>query len=186
MPAAAWRIQWSQNDFIRRGSPSFRTRFSNKKSTQVSISCVFSGSPIYFCSCQWEHIIRQLKQSLCKWTGKIALLCIRTTMFYLVLNKSIPDAILDRYRCTRPIRYTCKYTQYHKSAVHNHVDCCFFIQRGPKVTSLVARSSSGRCTQHVTRIRRESGAYVTQMLRAWFAYDVRGARNKRCYFWTPL
>jgi hypothetical protein len=48
-------------------------------------------------------------------------------------------------------------------------------------------------------IWRESGAYVTQMLRAKFAYDVRhvaayimqmfrapAARNKRCYFWTPL
>jgi hypothetical protein len=38
----------------------------------------------------------------------------------------------------------------------------------------------------VTRIRRESGVYVTQMLGAKSAYDVRtpatrGARNKRCY-----
>jgi hypothetical protein len=48
----------------------------------------------------------------------------------------------------------------------------------------------------VTRasIRRESGAYVTQMLRSKFTYIMqmlrapaaRGARNKGCYFWTPL
>jgi hypothetical protein len=50
-----------------------------------------------------------------------------------------------------------------------------FIQWGSKVTSLVARSSRGRCAQHLRRIRgcvaNESGAYlfVTQMLRAKFA-----------------
>jgi hypothetical protein len=50
----------------------------------------------------------------------------------------------------------------------------------------------------VTRIRRESGAYVMQMLRAKFAScnqsvmqmlrspAARGTRNKGCYFWTPL
>jgi hypothetical protein len=53
-------------------------------------------------------------------------------------------------------------------------------ERGQKVTSLVARSSCGRCASHLrrirgcdARIRREPGAYVTQMLRAKFAYDVR-------------
>jgi hypothetical protein len=50
------------------------------------------------------------------------------------------------------------------------------LQRGLKVTSIFARSSGGRCAQHLrrirvsdARIRRESGAYVTQMLRAKFA-----------------
>jgi hypothetical protein len=60
-----------------------------------------------------------------------------------------------------------------------------FIQRRPKVTSLAARSSRGRCAEHLRRIRgcdarfrRESGvnlAHVTQMLRAKFAYDARHA-----------
>jgi hypothetical protein len=51
------------------------------------------------------------------------------------------------------------------------------MQRGTKVTFFVAR---GRCAQHLrrirgcdARIRRESAAYVTQMLRAKFVYDVR-------------
>jgi hypothetical protein len=72
---------------------------------------------------------------------------------------------------------------------------------GPKVTTLVARSSrqvhATFCVgfADVTRIRRESGAYVTQMLREKFAYDVRHvarvimqmlrARDKGYYFWTP-
>jgi hypothetical protein len=53
------------------------------------------------------------------------------------------------------------------------------IQRGPKVIPLVARTSRGRGAQHLrrirrcARIRRESGAYVKQMLRAKFRYDVR-------------
>jgi hypothetical protein len=49
------------------------------------------------------------------------------------------------------------------------------LQRGPKVTSLVAHSSRGMYTQqHLRRIRGcESGAYVMQMLGAKFAYDVR-------------
>jgi hypothetical protein len=79
------------------------------------------------------------------------------------------------------------------------------LQMGSIVTSLVARSWRGWCTQHLLRIRgsvvnqawirRESGAYVTQMLRAKFVYDVRHvarvhlanvARHKGCYIWTPL
>jgi hypothetical protein len=57
------------------------------------------------------------------------------------------------------------------------------LQRGPKVTSLVARSTRGRCAQHLRRIRgcdHASGEilahdYVTQMLCAEFGYmfDVR-------------
>jgi hypothetical protein len=56
------------------------------------------------------------------------------------------------------------------------------VQRGSKVTSLVAHSSRGSCAQHLrwirgcdARIRRESGAYVMsrKILRAQFAYDVR-------------
>jgi hypothetical protein len=62
------------------------------------------------------------------------------------------------------------------------------IQRGPKVASLVARSSRVRCAQHLRRIRRcdvQSGAYVTQMLPAKFAYDLRHvARVHHADFWT--
>jgi hypothetical protein len=60
------------------------------------------------------------------------------------------------------------------------------LQRGPKATSLVPRSSCGRCAQHLrrirgfddTRIRRESGAYVTQMLRAKYANVARTCRAR--------
>jgi hypothetical protein len=47
------------------------------------------------------------------------------------------------------------------------------LQRSPKVTSLVARFSICVGFVDVTPIQRESGAYVTQMLHAEFAYDVR-------------
>jgi hypothetical protein len=83
-----------------------------------------------------------------------------------------------------------------------HAVAGFGIQRCQKVTSLVARSLRGRCAEHLrrirgcdARIRRESVAFVTQMLRAKCAYDVRHvsrvsckccAHNKGCYFWTPL
>jgi hypothetical protein len=48
---------------------------------------------------------------------------------------------------------------------------CVSVQRGPKVTSLVARSSRYWCVQHLRRIR---------------ARAARGVRNKGCYFRPPL
>jgi hypothetical protein len=64
------------------------------------------------------------------------------------------------------------------------------------MAALILYSSFGRCAQHLrrirgcdARIRRESGAYVTQMLRAKIASYKCGAhlpRNNGCYFWTPL
>jgi hypothetical protein len=62
------------------------------------------------------------------------------------------------------------------------------IQRDPKVTYLVARSSRASFVSdsRMTRIRRESGAYVTRIMQMLRAPVARGARNQGCYFWTPL
>jgi hypothetical protein len=73
-----------------------------------------------------------------------------------------------------------------------------YVQRGPKITSLVARSSRGRarniCMMYAgymmhhlrdicARFIHAGCARPTYMLRAPAA---RGARNKGCYFWIPL
>jgi hypothetical protein len=98
-------------------------------------------------------------------------------------------------RATEEIIITFHFTD---TSPHMHSTCR--VQSGPKVTSLVERCSRSRCTQRVRRMWR-AGAYVAQMLRAIFAYDVRhsprilqmlrapavrGMRSKGCYFWTPL
>jgi hypothetical protein len=74
-----------------------------------------------------------------------------------------------KYSCDRELTIDWHLHWYGFDELH--------IQGGPKVTSLVARSSRDRCAQHLlrirecyARIRRESGAYVTQLM---FAYDVR-------------
>jgi hypothetical protein len=77
------------------------------------------------------------------------------------------------------------------------------LQSGPKVTSLVTRSPRDRCVQHLrrirgcdARIRREFGAcpanvtrdarHSPRIMQTLRSPAARGARNKGCYFWTPL
>jgi hypothetical protein len=73
--------------------------------------------------------------------------------------------------------------------------CVVVVTVESKIGTDFKRSIAESPSASDARIRRESGAYVTQMLRTKFANDVRHvarvhhanvARKKGCYFWTPL
>jgi hypothetical protein len=59
-------------------------------------------------------------------------------------------------------------------------DNYFYIQRGPKVTSLVARSSRGRCAQHCM-IRGRHDAHRPRILRVIYKH----LRDIQCAKFTP-
>jgi hypothetical protein len=86
------------------------------------------------------------------------------------------------------------------TCISNFITDIKVIQRGSKVTSLVARSSRGRCAQHLHDTRttwRTSYANFARNICVTYAPDSRRMRvtsanpahlprNKICYIWTPL
>jgi hypothetical protein len=57
----------------------------------------------------------------------------------------------------------------HSSSLIFSLSKYMYLQRGPKVTPLVARSSRRRCAQHLHDVRGLHGAHRTQILRVTFA-----------------